>query len=346
MNSRERMYRVLNHELPDRLPTFEYAIDKKVVEGICPGGTYADVVEALDLDVITAWEPSTGGFVPGKADSLKPKERYVDDWGVEREATGEMYAYPLEEKVLIKSESDLRNYTPPDPTAEFRFEYLREYIRRFRGEKLVSYSIIDMFELSKYLMGFQEYLMAWIQRPQLVREVLEMTTDWVIQVACKAIDVGADMIIEHSDLGYKTGLFLKPELYQELFIPCLKRIVDAVKKRRAYMFYHSHGNIWSLLESLIDTGIDVLHPLDPDAGMDIGLVKKSFGTKVVLAGNISTDFLSRKSRAEVIDLVKKTISRTSVGGGHILMGSSSMLSSVNPDNYRAMVETAQAYKYQ
>jgi len=345
MNSRERMYKVLNHELPDRLPTFEYAIDKKVIEGICPGGTYADVVEALDLDAITAWEPSTGSFVPGKSDVLKPRERYVDEWGVEREATGEMYAYPLEVKSLIKDESDLKNFKPPDPTAEFRFEYLREYMRRFPGEKLITYSIIDMFELSKYLMGFQEFLVAWIERPQLVRKLLEMTTDWVIQVASKAIDRGADMIIEHSDLGYKTGLFFRPELYLELFMPCLKRVVDAVKKRRAYHFYHSHGNIWNLLEPLIGTGIDVLHPLDPDAGMDISRVKKMYGQKVVVAGNISTDFLSRKSRAEVIELVKKTMSKTSSGGGHILMGSSSMLSSVNPDNYRAMVETAQSYKY-
>ncbi len=345
MNSRERMYKVLNHELPDRLPTFEYAIDKKVVEGICPGGTYADVVETLDLDAITAWEPSIGAYVPGMVENLEPGERFVDEWGVEREATGEMYAYPVVKESLIKNESDLKNYSPPDPLAEHRFEYLRQYIKRFKGEKLISYSVIDMFELSKFLMGLEEYLIAWIQQPELVQKVFAMTTDWLLQVIRRAIDIGAEMIIDMSDIAYKTGLFIKPELYREIFIPCLKRIVETVKQRRAYIFYHTHGNIWSIIDDLVDTGIDVLNPIDPDAGMDIAEVKNKYGKRVVLGGNISTDSLSRKSPKEVADLVNQTIAKASKGGGHILMGSSSMLASVKPENYMTMVKTGQACTY-
>ena len=345
MNSRERMHKVLNHERPDRLPTFEYAIDKKVIEGICPGGSYADVVEELDLDAIAAWEPSLGAYVPGMADALRPKERFVDEWGVEREATGEMYAYPLEKEPLLKDESDLKRYLPPDPHAEIRFEFLREYLRRFRGDKLIAYSVVDMFELTKYLMGLQEFLIAWLERPQFIKKVLDMTTDWVIQVASKAIDIGAEMIIDMSDIAHKSAPFVRPELLEQLFIPCLKRVVEAVKKRRAAIFYHTHGAIQAVIEPLVNTGIDVLNPIDPDAGMDIGAVKKRFGKKIVLGGNISTSVLSTASRDEVIDLVKKTIAAASPGGGHILMGSSSMLASVKPENYRAMVETAQSYKY-
>ena len=341
MNSRERMCKVLNHEIPDRVPTFEYGIDKKVVEAICPAGTYADVVEALDLDAITAIEPSQKR--PGDGNGLKPGETFVDEWGVKHRASVEMTAYPLEEDVPIRNESDLKNYTPPDPNLESRYAVLREYVKRFRGERLISYANNDMFELSKYLMGTQEFLIAFVERPHLIKKLLEMTTDWVIQVANRAIDIGADMIIDRSDLGFKTGTLVPPEAIQELFVPCLKRVVDAVKKRRAYIFYHCHGNIWTILDMLIGTGIDVIHPLAREETMDIGIVKKIFGTKVVVAGNISTDFLSRTSRAEVIDLVKETISNTSGRGGHILMAASSILSSVNPDNYRAMVETVHTY---
>ena len=345
MNSRERMCKVLNHQVPDRIPTFEYAIDKKTVEAICPGGTYADVVEKLDLDAITAWEPSMGGYVPGMADRLKPGDTFVDEWGVKRKATGEMSAYPLEDDLVIREESDLKRLNPPDPDSENRFEILRQYIKRFRGDKIVSYAIIDMFEISKCLMGMEEFLIAFKQRPNLIKALFEMTTDWVIQVAQKAIDIGADMIIDNSDVAYKMSSWVEPRLMRELFVPCLKRVADAVKKRRAYIFYHSHGNIWELLDALVGTGIDVLHPMAYEDGMDIGIVKRIFGEKVVVAGNISTDFLSRGSRDEVIRLVKETISRTSAGGGYILMASSSIYSGVNPENYRTMVETAQSHKY-
>jgi uroporphyrinogen decarboxylase len=339
------MIKVLNHEVPDRLPTFEYAIDQKIIQGICPGGNYADVVEKLDLDAITAWEPSIGAYVPGMAGSMKPGERFVDEWGVEREATGEMYAYPVVKEPLIKNEIDLENYSPPDPLAEHRFDDLRQYIERFKGTKLITYSIIDMFELSKFLMGLEEYLMAWVLKPDLIKKLYAMTTEWVIQVACKAVDIGADMIIEMSDIAYKTGLFMKPEQCREIFIPCLKRVVEAVKQKGAYVFYHTHGDIRSIIDDLVDTGIDVLNPIDPDAGMDIEEVKTKFGNKVVLGGNISTDALSRKSPEEVEQLVNQTIAKASKGGGHILMGSSSMLASVKSENYMMMVKTAQNHTY-
>jgi uroporphyrinogen decarboxylase len=337
------MCKVLNHELPDRLPTFEYAIDKKVVEAICPGGTYADVVENLDLDGITAWEPSSGGYVPGLADKLKPGDIFVDEWGIKRKSSGEMAAYPLKEDVAIGTESDLKNYTPPDPYSEHRYEVLRKYIKRFGREKFISYDIPDMFDISKYLMGEDDFLVAFMQRPQLIKALFEMTTDWVIQVAQKAIDIGADMIIDSSDVAYKNGPWVRPERMVEYFIPCLQRVAEAVKKRRAYIFYHSHGNIWKLLDALIGTGIDVIHPMAYEDGMDISVVKQVFGRKVVVAGNISTGFMTRRSPDETVALVKETISKTSVGGGHILMASSSIYSGVNPDNYRAMVETAHTY---
>ena len=95
MTSRERMCKVLNHECPDRLPIFDYAIDKKVVRAICRNGDYADVVDLLDFDAITAWEPSTGGY-SDEMQGREPGEEFIDEWGVHRQTTEEMSAYPLE----------------------------------------------------------------------------------------------------------------------------------------------------------------------------------------------------------------------------------------------------------
>ena len=182
----------------------------------------------------------------------------------------------------------MQNLSIPDPMSEHRFEALRRYIERFRGKKFISYAILDMFELSKCLMGFENFLLAFYEEPTLVRNVLAMTTDWVIRVAQKAADIGADMIIDLSDIAWNNGTLVSREVVQEFFIPCLSRVVDAVKKRRAYVFYHTHGDISRVIDLIVNTGIDVLHPLDPDAGMDIGGVKQVYGSKIVVAGNIST----------------------------------------------------------
>lgn len=341
MTSRERMCKVLNHECPDRLPIFDYAIDKTVVRAICRNGDYADVVDTLDFDAITAWEPSTGGYVD-EMQGRRPGEQYVDEWGVHRQVTEEMSAYPLENDVVIRSQSDLQNLSIPDPKSEHRFEALIRYVDRFRGRRLISYAILDMFEISKCLMGFQNFLLAFYEEPALVKSLLDTTTAWVVQVAQKAADIGADMIIDLSDIAWTNGTLVSREIVQEFFVLCLSRVVDAVKKRRAYVFYHTHGNIWRVLDLIVNTGIDVLHPLDPDAGMDIGIVKQIYGSKIIVAGNISTHLLSTKSRKEIEKVTKETIEKTYGGGGYILMSSSSVLSSVNPINYRAMIETARA----
>jgi uroporphyrinogen decarboxylase len=342
MTSRERMCRVLNHECPDRLPIFDYAIDPKVVRAIDRDGDYADVVDALDFDAITAWEPSTGGYAD-ETQGREPGEEFVDEWGVHRQATEEMSACPLEKDVVIRSQSDLQNLSIPDPGSEHRFGTLRRYVDRFGGTRFVSYAILDMFELSRCLMGFQNFLIAFSEEPVLVRNVLGMTTDWVVQVAQKAADIGADMILDLSDIAWTNGTLVSREILQAFFFPCLAKVVNAVKQRRAYAFYHTHGNISRVLDLVVATGIDVLHPLDPDAGMDIGSVKRVHGSKIVVAGNISTRLLSTGTREEIVNLTRETIERTSGGGGHILMSSSSVLSSVNPVNYLAMVETARAF---
>ena len=343
MNSRERMCKALNRERPDRVPTFEYAIDGKIVEALCPGGTYADVVESLGLDGVTAFEPSPGGYVAGMADRLKPGETFVDEWGVKRMATGEMSGYPMETDVPIRDETDLRNFTPPDPKHPGRYDQLRQYVRRFHGEKLVSYSIRDTFGTSEVLMGLNEYLIAFKERPQLIRKLYEMTTDWAIEVAREAIDAGADMVILNSDLAYKDATFVRPELMEDLLAPCLKRTVEAIKNRRAYAFKHTHGNVWKILEMLVNTGLDALHPFATEDGMDIATVKRVFGRKIAIAGNISTDLLTRASRDEVIRITRETLEKNSADGGFILTASSSIYSGVNPENYRAMVETVHRF---
>lgn len=342
MNSLERMRKTLDRGLPDMVPTFEYAIDKNVARALCAGGTYPDAVEELGLDCITAWEPSTGGYT-GKTDMLKPGDKFLDEWGVTRETSGEMSAYPLDENAPVRDKSDLTRLKFPNPNDASRYETLSGYVSRFKGKRMVSYAILDMFELTKCLMGFERFIMSFTEQPALVRETFERTADWVIEAADKAIDAGADMIIDAADVGYKNGVWVQPSLLEDVFIPCLQRVAAAVKARGAYCFYHSHGNIWELLDAIVDTGVDVVHPLAVEDMMDMALAKKIFGRKVVVAGNISTDFLARRSPEQVDELVRLTMDAASGGGGHILMASSSIFSGVVPENYAAMVKAARKY---
>lgn len=114
---------------------------------------------------------------------------------------------------------------------------------------------------------------------------------------------------------------------------------DHLQNKGAKAIKHCNGNLWSILDMLADTGIDTLHPLDPIAGMDIGLVKPKHGDRICVVGHIDCgELLIFGTPAQVKQAVIDGIDKASTGGGHIVTSSNSIHSSVKPENYRAMIE--------
>jgi uroporphyrinogen decarboxylase len=94
----------------------------------------------------------------------------------------------------------------------------------------------------------------------------------------------------------------------------------------------------------VDTGIDALNPMEPIAGMDIGLVKQKYGSRVCLIGNVDCAYiLSQASTAEVEEAVKECIRKAAPGGGHIMSSSNAIHSAVKAENYRTMIEATKKY---
>ena len=110
------------------------------------------------------------------------------------------------------------------------------------------------------------------------------------------------------------------------------------------MFKHADGNLWPILDMTVDAGIDAINPIQPDAGMDIGEVKQKYGHRVCVSGNIDCGYtLSNAPVEQVVREVREAIRKAGPGGGYIMMSSNSLHSSVNPENYRAMVEATRKY---
>jgi hypothetical protein len=104
------------------------------------------------------------------------------------------------------------------------------------------------------------------------------------------------------------------------------------------VFKRTDGNITKILDLIVGTGIDGLHPIDPMAGMDLGEVKQRHRDRICLMGNIDCGAtLSWKSVEEVRTEVREAIRKAGRGGGYICMSSNSIHSGVRPENCAAMV---------
>jgi len=137
---------------------------------------------------------------------------------------------------------------------------------------------------------------------------------------------------------------MSPAHFAEFIAPRLRRMVEVVHEEGALCIKHTDGNLWPILEMIVDAGPDAINPLEPVAGMDIGQVKKQYGARACLVGNIDCgELLSHGTVEQVEEAVRQCIAAAAPGGGFMLSSSNSIHSSVRPENYLAMVRAGQRY---
>lgn len=335
LTSAERVMRVLRREEPDRVPHFEWLVDRKVREAIRPGcKTHNEFAVCMAHDAVLA-DPNF------KKEQVGPK-RWRSEWGYVVEYTTEEHGIEVESP--IKTMADFERYTPPDPHAPGRYASIEETIREFEGNKAVIVHLNDVFSLPRYLMGMVDFLMAIITAPDLVRALVDMSVDINLQMAKEVAARGAKIVYTGDDYAGNTGPFMSPKHFRELFYPGLRRVIGGFKELGLYVIKHTDGNLWPIIDMIIDSGIDCLDPIDPQAGMDLAEVKAKYGDRIALKGNVDcAHTMTFGTPEDVIAETKQALRKGAPRGGFILSSSNSIHSSVKPENYLAMLQTLEKY---
>jgi len=335
MTSYQRVMTALSRGQPDRVPIVEFVIDPKVQRAILPTARdFGDVADFVDLDNVGC------GAVFQRVSG--DDNEWVDEWGVTYRPSTEVVKHPV--KGPISSLDDLRVYRPPDPDAPHRLGALPEFVRRYKGKRAIIFHHRAAFMWSAYLMGIENLLMAFAAEPALADAVLDMVVEVNEQICRNAIRAGADAIVLGDDYASNIGPMFSPEHCRRFVMPRLRRVVEAIHEEGGKVIKHSDGNLWSLLDMIVDTGIDAINPIEPTAGMDLAAVKAHCGHRVCLVGNVDCGrLLSHGTVAEVERTVAQCIADAAEGGGFILASSNSIHSSVNPANYVAMVKAGHKF---
>jgi uroporphyrinogen decarboxylase len=320
---------------PDRVPIWELIVNKPVIQALYGDISYEDFVEKEEMDAITVFEDQR---VAQKISDIQYKGEWGILWTIEPNGIGYPSGGP------IKTESDLDKYAPPDPDADYRLDSLKSAVKRFKGEKAIVFLSHDAFEFSHYLYGLDNLLISYLTNPEIAERLARIIIDYKKRVLSNAIEEGADIALTGDDYAYRTAPIMSPDMFRQFVLPYLQEMVDLAKSKGVPFIKHTDGNLWGIIDMIVDTGIDALDPLEPIAGMDIGKVKDLYGERIALAGNIDcTELLTHSSERDVIEAVKETIAKAGVGGGYILASSNSIHPGVKPENYRAMVKAAREY---
>jgi uroporphyrinogen decarboxylase len=352
MTGYERFMTALRREEPDRVPLWELVINEPTLTAF-GANSLEEFVEMEDLDGICIFEDMRlRPFESEEQEELVWRGRtihggegklVVDEWGIIWGMSEFGIPYPVDGP--IKSRDDLKRYEPPNPNDEHRLKSLREAVKRFKGKKAIVFLTHDGFEFPHYLRGGMENLLSdYIEDPYMAHSVAEIVIEYKVRLMQRAIDEGADAVVSGDDYATRKGLIMSPKHFREFILPYLKRSIDAAHEKGAYFIKHTDGNIWAILDDLVEAGIDAIDPLEPIAGMDIGEVKAKYGDRIAVIGNVDCSYLLCYGTVdEVVEAVKETIAKASPGGGHILASSNSIHPAVKPELYKAMVETAKEY---
>lgn len=336
MNSIERVQCVLERKQPDRVPYFEWMVDIKVRKALCPEAeTAQEFYDQMGWDAVIA-DTSYEKVQVGEG-------RWRSEWGFVLQDTQEEHGVEVESP--IKSLADFKRYSPPDPTTPGRFTKIEEAIERYGGHRAVVVHLNDVFTLPRYLMGMEDLLKSIIKEPELVRALVEMSVDINLELAKGVAARGIKVVYTGDDYAYNQGPLMSPTQFRELFYPGLKRVIQGFKDLGLYVIKHSDGNLWPILDLIIETGIDCLDPIDPLGGMDLAEVKAKYGHRVALKGNVDcAQLLSFGTPEQVRAATREALEKGMPGGGFILSSSNSIHSAVEPENYAAMLDTWREYR--
>lgn len=334
MTSEQRLIKTLRREPVDRIPSFEWIIDKKVVNALCPGATEEEFIYEMDLDAIC---------VDLDYETVQMGEGLLkDEWGQIKKFTQEGHSFPIDGP--IRDEDDLKTYRPPNPHKSERYRTLEKKLDAHGGKKAVLVHLNDVYSIPSRLMKYEDFICAMAAEPDFVRDLVNMTVDVQLEMAAECVKRGVKICFTGDDFAYVNAPIMSPDTFRDVFFEPMKRVIGGFKELGLYVIKHTDGDIHSLLDMIVESGIDCIDPIDRLAGMDLADVKNGYGKRVAIKGNVDcVKSLAFGTVEETIEDAKECMRIGAKGYGYIFSSSNSIHSSVKPENYKAMLDTY--YKY-
>jgi uroporphyrinogen decarboxylase len=173
-----------------------------------------------------------------------------------------------------------------------------------------------------------------------------MVADYYLQAGLKLIEMGCDLILAGDDVGTQDRMLISPRLFREFVKPRYGRLFGAYKRANPKLRIATHicGFIEPILDDLIETGVDVLNPVQPLA-MDPARLKKRYGKCLGFWGAVDDQRVLPLGRPEEVEAeVRLRLEQLAPGGGYILCSSHNVQPGTPPANIKAYYRAAERYR--
>jgi len=241
---------------------------------------------------------------------------------------------------------DMDSWLKLKPMFEFREDRIDwdqvNHARKMQEKgHLVVATIPGGFDIPRELMGEETTCLCYYMQPELMEDIMQTITETSFRVLDSISEkLLIDQVSVHEDLAGKTGPLIGPNEIEIFVKPYFRKIWDMLSSKGTQLFdMDSDGDVNPILDILVDSGINSMHPFEPAAGMDIVEVRKKFGKQMVMRGGIDKHVLRKDKNSIRQELECKLQSMMQEGG--VVFGLDHRIPNGTPiENYRYYVDTA------
>jgi len=276
---------------------------------------------------------------------------YLDDWGVGHKKGSVAHftemLHPMKEFQTIE---EFEQYPYPDAVADYKWEDVPGRVEAIKKQDLIAVAGMEttIFERAWYMRGMDQFMLDMVLYPDLANYHLDRITEIKCEWAKRYAQAGVDVLRLGDDVSTQLDMMMSPAMWRQFIKPRLKKVIQAAKevKPDVMIFYHGDGNLQKIIPDLIEIGVEILNPVQPEC-MDPVEIKKQYGDRLSFWGTIGTQTtMPFGTPDEVRRVCRRMIEEVGKGGGLFLAPTHVLEPEVPWENIEAFIETVKSYNKQ
>lgn len=335
MNRKERMLAALKRQPVDRIPRGELAVEPGFIANFL-----ADVEKPMSVLEKEIYVRKELGFdFVNMHEFPKQLLGYAEDgYPIYQSPYGDVFKKTPHSFQMLKPAlediEDVEEYRTADLSVATT--HLLDFYKKNTDLFLIC-QINGPVSALDWALGMEDYLCYCMTDTELVAQLADKIMDFEIGRAKLFLERGAEAILVTDDIAFNTGLLMPPEKMKIVAYPFYKKIIQEVKAYKDVpVIFHSDGYLQDALPDIVECGFDGIQSLQPSAGMDIGKVKKEFGDRLCLIGNVDLNYLLPFGTPEEVKKEVKALAETAGPTGFVLSTCNILTDAVKVENARAM----------
>ena len=353
MNSRERVRKAVQHQNPDRVPLF-YRDIPEVEQRLCHELGLPDREALLRfLDIDFRWiEP----VYKGPSLTEKDSNRRRDIWGVEykftqvgyRSGYWEIVSCPL---ANVNDPAAMKDYSWPK-IEWFDFSAIERQLNDYKDYAVMTgsgHASPGLLTTLQSLLGMERLFMDMMLNQDFLDALIERVVEFYVKFIDRffaAGNGGIDFLRLGDDYGSQNGLLFGVKQWQRFIQQGVKAMSEAAKKHGAFYYHHSCGGVRELIPLLIESGADVLDPLQVKAhGMVPYELKAQFENRLCFSGGVDEqELLPKADPSQIRDAVFSLLDDMALGGGFFIGPTHNFQSDIPTANIVEMYAAAKEWQ--